>query len=116
MIQMRDDQIACDHGKHGRAETGNICACQGNGKQPCGIGAELCNGWCDEADDDERDTECDQLAEDVFDGDDDHHDEFGNNQTCDDTDDNAKQEPGRQTFQQFHNTPQPDVLIPLRSS
>ena len=97
--QMRDERIARAGAHEGRADRGGVGDDDGNAQQPGGIFAQPGDGRRDEADDDQRHTEGDQLAHDVLQ----RHHNFHGSQREDlpqqHADNDAQQQPERKTVQ-----------------
>ena len=97
--QVGDQAVACAHAHEGCADRGHIRDDDGHCQQAGGVFAQLCNGRSNEADDDQRHTEGDELTHDVLQG---HHNAHGaliEYLTKDDTNKNAQQKPEGQTIE-----------------
>ena len=97
--QVGDQAVAGAHAHEGCADRGHIGDDDGHCQQTGGVFAQLCNGRGNEADDDQRHTEGDELTHDVLQG---HHNAHGalvEHLTKDDTDKNAQQKPEGQTIE-----------------
>ena len=66
--QVRDEGVACAGAHEGCADRGNVSDHDRHAQQAGSVLAQLGDGRCDKADDDERDTERDELAHDVLQG------------------------------------------------
>ena len=112
---MGDDGVARTHGHEGGQHGAGIGDHNRHPQQPGGVAAQLGDGGGDEADDNQRNAEVDNLAQDVFGGADkvNHgpgegegallRDEHSQHSPRDHTDEQA----GRQAFGQFFHTGAP---------
>ena len=97
--QVRDQAVACAHAHEGCADRGHIGDDDGHCQQAGSVLAQLGDGRSNEANDDQRHTEGDELTHDVLQG---HHNAHGalvEHLTKDDTNNNAQQKPEGQTIE-----------------
>lgn len=97
--QVRDQAVAGAHAHEGCADRGHIRDDDGHCQQAGGVFAQLGNGRSNEADDDQRHTEGNELTHDVLQG---HHNAHGalvEQLAKDDTNKNAQQKPEGQTIE-----------------
>ena len=99
--QVRNDGIACRSGNERRADRRTVRQNERHDQHARSVVAELGDGRRDEADDDQRHAEGDDLAEHLLDGNDDIHDRLVRHETEQNADDHAKQQLERQTFNDF---------------
>ena len=97
--QMGDQAVAGAHAHEGCADRGHIGDDDGHCQQAGGVFAQLCDGRSDEADDDQRHTEGDELTHDVLQGHHNAHDALVEQLAKDDTNKNAQQKPEGQTIE-----------------
>ena len=102
-VQVRDDGKARACGHEGREDARGVGEDDRDGEHPRRVGAELCDGRRDEADDDERDAEHDELAHDVLGRDHDDHGPPRQDKAEQDARDDGDQEPRGETFEKFHD-------------
>ena len=96
---MGDQAVAGAHAHEGCADRGHIGDDDGHCQQTGGVFAQLRDGRGNEADDDQRHTEGNELTHDVLQG---HHNAHGaliEYLTKDDTNKNAQQKPEGQTIE-----------------
>ena len=85
--------------KAAQTEGRNVSDDNRHAQQAGRVLAQLGDGRCDKADDDERDTERDELAHDVLQGNDHPHETQREDLTQDNADHDAQQQPERQIVQ-----------------
>ena len=97
--QVRDQRVAGSRAHKCRADGRNVSDDNRHAQQAGRVLAQLGDGRCDKADDDERDTERDELAHDVLQGNDHPHETQREDLTQDNADHDAQQQPERQIVQ-----------------
>ena len=97
--QVRDQRVAGSRAHKCRADGRNVSDDNRHAQQAGRILAQLGDGRCDKADDDERDTERDELAHDVLQGNDHPHETQREDLPQDNADHDAQQQPERQIVQ-----------------
>ena len=110
--QVGDQDIARAGGHERGADGGRIGDDDRHAQKPGGVGAQLGDGRCDEADDDQRHTEGDELTHDVLQGDDDLHDTFREHQSAENADSDTQNQAERQAAKEFFHVTPPQILPP----
>ena len=102
--QVRNDGVAGGRGRERRADRRAVRQNERDHQHTRSVMAKLGDGRRDEADDDQRHAEGDDLAEYLLDGNDDIHDRLVRHKAEQNADHHAKQQLERQTFKNFpHN-------------
>ena len=100
--QVGNDGIAGSHRHTCGQDAGNVGDDNGNGKHTGRVIAQLGDGRRDKTDDNQRNTEGDQLTEDIFDCDNDDHYTFRKHQSQKHTNDDTQKKSEGKAFHYFH--------------